>query len=283
MGSIVTRGGLPALSLTITDPDGEAVNTIELWGAAIGAPVPSSPIKTYPGVASFAFSSGDAENIQPNGSSWYYFVIITQADGNKIVSSPVWYTRSDLALPVTLINFSGSWSADKAEAILTWSTAREINSQKFIIQRSTDNGTTWDDIGTIHAAGSSNFNQHYSFTDQQPKSSNWYRLKMVDIDNDYTYSKMVVLTTSTANSILYTIYPNPVTDFINIGSSSLQPQSVKIQLIDNTGRMISHQQLITSKSNPAIMPVQGYKAGLYYIIINDGQRSVKQKIVIADR
>jgi hypothetical protein len=283
MGSIITRGGLPGLSLTVIDPDGEAVNTIELWGAAIGASVPSSPIKTYSATSSFNFSSGDAENIQPNGSSWYYFVIIVQADGNKIVSSPIWYTRSDLALPVTLINFSGSWSADKKDAMLTWATAREINTQKFIIQRSTDDGTSWDDIGTINASGNSNFNQHYSFTDRQPKSANWYRLKMIDADNEYSYSKLVILTTATANSIYYSVYPNPATDFITIASSSLQPQPVRIQVLDNIGRMISSQQLMTSKATPAVLPVKGYKPGLYYIIINDGQRSVKQKIVIADR
>lgn len=70
---------------------------------------------------------------------------------------------------------------------------------------------------------------------------------------------------------------------MNIASSSLQPQSVKVQLIDVAGRMVSNQQMITSNANPAIMPVQGHRAGLYYIIIHDGQKSVKQKIVIADR
>jgi hypothetical protein len=283
MGSIVTKGGLPSLSLLVTDPDGEAVNTIQLWGAAIDDAVPSSPVKTYSGAATFTFSSGDAENIQPNGSSWYYFVIITQADGNKIVTAPIWYTRSDLVLPVTLINFSGQWSTGKDETVLNWITSREINAGKFIIQRSTDNGATWADIGTMAAAGTSNFNQHYRFTDQQPKAANWYRLKMIDIDNGYTYSKTVILTASPVNTIYYTLYPNPATNFINVASAFSRPQMVRIQIMDNTGRLLSSQQVIAGGATQAVIPVSGYKPGIYYVVIADGQRSVKQKIVIAAR
>jgi hypothetical protein len=283
MGSIVTKGGLPSLLLTVTDPDGETINTIELWGAAVGAAVPSSPLKTYSGTSTFAFSSGDIENIQPNGLSWYYFAIITQSDGNKIVTAPIWYTRSDLVLPVTLINFSGTWSTDKNKAILSWISAREINTSKFIIQRSTDNGATWADIGTVAAAGTSNFNQQYSFIDVQPKAANWYRLKMIDADNAYSYSKTVVLTSSSANAVYYTLSPNPATNFINVVSTFSQPQPVRIQLMDNTGRILSSQQVIIGGSAPVVIPVSGYKAGMYYLVITDDQRSVKQKIVIAAR
>lgn len=283
MGSIVTKGGLPLLSLLVTDPDGDAVNTIQLWGAAIGDAVPASPVKTYSGVATFTFTSGDVENIQPNGSSWYYYAIITQADGNKIITAPIWYTRSDLVLPVTLINFSGAWTLSKNETVLNWNTAREINTREFIIQRSTDNGVTWSDIGTEAAAGSSSFNQHYHFTDGQPKTENWYRLKMVDIDNAYNYSKVVILTSSGANTIYYTLYPNPADNILNVASTSFQSQKITISLIDNTGRVISREETIISNAAPAHIPVASYKAGMYYMIINDGNRSVKQKIVIAGR
>lgn len=166
---------------------------------------------------------------------------------------------------------------------MNWNTAREINTREFIIQRSTDNGVTWSDIGTEAAAGSSSFNQHYHFTDGQPKTENWYRLKMVDIDNAYNYSKVVILTSSGANTIYYTLYPNPADNILNVASTSFQSQKITISLIDNTGRVISREETIISNAAPAHIPVASYKAGMYYMIINDGNRSVKQKIVIAGR
>ncbi len=283
MGSIITRGGLPSLSLLVTDPDGEAVNKIELWGGAIGASVPPSPIKTWTSTTSITFSSANAENIQPNGSPWYYFAIITQADGNKIVTAPIWFTRSDITLPVTLINFNGTWSVNKNEIMLNWLTAREINTDKFIIQRSTDKGATWSDIGMSIASGTSDFNQTYSFTDKQPLTENWYRLKMIDIDNGYTYSKITMLTASTISTISYTIYPNPATDFINIISSSSVLQSVTARIIDNNGRILTARQLVTSASRPVVIPVGNFNPGNYYLVINDGKMVAKKMFVIAEK
>lgn len=283
MGSIVTKGGLPSLSLLVTDPDGEAINSIELWGASVGDPVPSSPLQTYPAATSFTFASGDAANIQPNNTSWYYFTIITQADGNKIVSSPIWYTRSDQVLPVTLINFNGRWAPGRNETKLNWVTAREINTREFIIQRSADHGIAWTDIGTVVASGNSNFNQQYNYTDTDPKTTNWYRLKMVDQDNEYSYSKVVALSASSAAASYYTFYPNPARDFVHISSLSVQPRKATIQITDNAGRVVVTQQSVISSATPAIIPVTGYKAGLYYMVITDEQQSVKQKIVIAGR
>ncbi|MBL7741959.1 MAG: T9SS type A sorting domain-containing protein [Chitinophagaceae bacterium] len=283
MGSIVTKGGLPSLSLLVTDPDGEVVSDIALWGAPVGDPVPSSPLRSYSNVSNFSFTSGDAANVQPNNSTWYYFVIITQADGNKIVSSPIWYTRSDLALPVTLMSFTGQWSADKTAIHLNWATAREINTAKFIIQRSADNGNTWNNIGTVNANGNSNFNQQYAFRDLYPSSKNWYRLKIVDIDGEYSYSKVVILTTEKAEAAYYTLYPNPARNFINVTTTSGQYRKAAIQLLDNTGRVLTTQSFVLNNTSPAIISVSHYKTGLYYLVITDEQQSVKQKIIIADK
>ncbi|HEY6502517.1 MAG TPA: T9SS type A sorting domain-containing protein [Chitinophagaceae bacterium] len=283
MGSVVIKGGLPVLSLLIIDPDGEAVNTIELWGGAIGDPVPSSPLNIYSGVTNFTFNSGDVANIQPNNSSWYYFTIITQADGNKIVSSPIWYTRSDITLPVTLINFTGQWATNKNETVLNWMTARETGSKEFIIQRSADNGATWVAIGALVASGNSGFNQYYTFKDIHPKTENWYRLKMVDIDNEYSYSKVVVLNASHTNAGYYTIYPNPARNFVNISTSNSVSKKAIIQLLDNTGRVITTQLSILNNATPALIPLVNYKTGLYYLVITDEQQSVKQKIIITDK
>ena len=67
---------------------------------------------------------------QPNNSNYYYFAIITQADGNKIVTAPIYYTRSDVALPLNLLTFTATYNKDNKTGELLWTTAAEVNTQR---------------------------------------------------------------------------------------------------------------------------------------------------------
>ncbi len=275
MGSILTRGGRPSLSLLVIDPDGETVSNIELWGGQTGATQPSFPIATYSNTSSFNFTSGDAANLQANNSSWYYFVIITQADGNKIVSAPIWYTRSDLVLPFTLMSFKGAWNASSDKIFLNWSTARELESREFIIQRATGDGLAWTDIGRVTAAGSSAFEKQYNFTDNDPASVNHYRLKMIDHDNSYTYSNVVMLSKEASNNLIV-VYPNPAKQFVNISIAGMPAQKLNIRISDNAGRVLQHQEIISNNNNVQLR-LDNYKPGMYYISIN----GKTQKLIVS--
>lgn len=108
------------------------------------------------------------------------------------------------ALPVTLISFKAL--AEGQTATLSWSTSEETNSDRFDIERS-QNGKNWTKIGSLASHKESNVNQYYSFVDAAPlRGENLYRLKMVDLDETFSYSSIANLNFKG----LALVYPNPV-------------------------------------------------------------------------
>jgi hypothetical protein len=120
-------------------------------------------------------------------------------------------------LPVSLLDFNGAVRAKAVE--LNWKTAQESNSLHFEVLKSTD-GITFNSIGKVNAAGNSTGLQSYQFMDNTPAvGANYYKLKQVDIDGRFEYSKNVLinfglvsqdlrLVSTTENSITISMYSN---------------------------------------------------------------------------
>ena len=98
-------------------------------------------------------------------------------------------SQSNLLLPVQITSFAAEGT--QTEVLLTWITASEQNSDRFVIQRSAD-GLNWQDIGDIEAAGYSIVDQHYQFIDSKPiRGNNYYRLAQSDQDGTMYYHTAV--------------------------------------------------------------------------------------------
>ncbi len=141
-------------------------------------------------------------------------------------------------LPVELIEFRGQIKTD--HNYLTWSTATEINTERFEIERSI-NGNDFSQIGEVKANGNSSSLSQYDFKDvdyviNQP---NYYRLKIVDEDNTFEYSNVVVLKRD-KTQLSFSYFPNPVHDQITIqlNNESLTGEDMEIKIIDVLGRTI---------------------------------------------
>jgi hypothetical protein len=88
MGSRISGGTYPTLSVTHNDPDGEPADSIKIWkGANDGSG--QLPVAVHVSLNSNTASFTDY-NLQ-NGVEYYYFTEIKQADGQWIVTSPIWY------------------------------------------------------------------------------------------------------------------------------------------------------------------------------------------------
>ena len=89
MGSILT--GTPAASLAVTyaDADNEPAASITLLRGVPGSGTSAVTAATAPsGTAALSYT--DPATSGPA----YYYAIIVQADGDRIVTSPIWYTRA---------------------------------------------------------------------------------------------------------------------------------------------------------------------------------------------
>jgi hypothetical protein len=162
-------------------------------------------------------------------------------------------------LPLNLLSFTAK--KQNETAILNWQTAQEINTAKFIIERSAD-GNIFISIGNVVAKGSLNTSD-YIFTDNGPlQGNNYYRIKMIDKDGKFTYTNIDVIKFENVNSI--TVYPNPATTIIMVDVSNLKLLGTDILQITNTlGQVVIQQKVkITNSIN-----VAGLTKGVYYVKI----------------
>ncbi len=114
----------------------------------------------------------------------------TDAEGSTIQANFTILVENPL--PVTLTSFIATKEGQTAQ--LKWSTTEETNSDRFEIERS-QNGKNWDLIGTQKSNGESTSLKNYTFSDVKPlNGENLYRLKMIDRDATYAYSRIQSLT-----------------------------------------------------------------------------------------
>jgi len=123
--------------------------------------------------------------------------------------------RQNPALGLHLLSFTAEKSTGGGAQVV-WTTANEQNYTNFSVERSTDNGATFDVLGGF-ASGASGT---YSFLDYDPViGANQYRLKLEDLNGAVTYSNIVTLmynniSTLVKNSVA--IYPNPAKSTLNL-------------------------------------------------------------------
>ncbi len=173
------------------------------------------------------------------------------------------------ALPVKLIAFTAA--KEGREAQLTWSTSEEINSEKFDIERSID-GKKWARIGTVSAGGDVlNTVSHYNFTDTDPaEGENLYRLKMVDRDQTFSYSRIVSLNFKSAS--MASIYPNPAAEKVKISAKNWETVKT-VRIVNTTGQVVYR-----SDKPKQEIDIQGLSSGSYVIGLvrdNGTQENVK--------
>jgi hypothetical protein len=186
-------------------------------------------------------------------------------------SAFIFHTKS-APLPVKLTNFDAEKS--EKQTLLSWTTTSEVNSDYFEIQKSGD-AKTWVAIGEITSSGDSDALNNYSFTDQKPFSgNNFYRLKMVDRDGTFAYSRIRTLTFDHNKNII--IYPNPVTDKIFVSADDLS-KVASVRMINAMGQVVVSTSGMTAQG----IVTRHLTAGIYIIQIKktDGEMQAERVVV----
>ncbi|MBK7553633.1 MAG: T9SS type A sorting domain-containing protein [Flavobacteriales bacterium] len=148
-------------------------------------------------------------------------------------------------LPVELTDFGAVVVEDDVE--LNWSTASEMNSDHFGIERSRD-GLEFELIGTVPAVGNSSLTTHYAFTDRSPYTGhNYYRLRQVDNGGAFEHSH-VRTAWIRLNGPVVIMQPNPGSDLVEVvvpagGSGSI------LEMLDATGRAVLRQTLDSERTS----------------------------------
>jgi len=180
--------------------------------------------------------------------------------------------NGNFVLPVELISFTAEKKG--TGVLLNWKTAQEQNSDHFEIERSTG-GNNFITIGKVKAAGNTTALTSYSFTDQHTFNGiNLYRLKQVDMDEKFDYSKTIPVDCSVAGSIV--ISPNPVTDklFLRLPANN---HFTSLRILDVSGKPV-FQKAILSSSSSQQFDVSHLPKG-WYVLQLQGDKEEKQVFV----
>lgn len=196
-----------------------------------------------------------------------FFVTIYKDDPNGGRSTAIAAQISGI-LPVELLDFS----ADRGEQgiQLNWTTASEENNEGFEIQRSPD-GLSWKSIEFIRGMGTSFVTNNYLFTDEQPISGvNYYRLKQMDYDGLFSFSKVNSVVWSVKD--VYKIFPNPAGDQVWIKTDkTFFPE---IRIYDTRGRLVDRYPAGTE-----YIDLSDMEKGIYYLEIKDVNRVEQHTLV----
>jgi Leucine-rich repeat (LRR) protein len=179
------------------------------------------------------------------------------------------------SLPVKLLTFTATKQG--AQARLQWTTANEENSSYFSVERSKD-GSNFNAIGQVNALGNSSAGKTYSFEDTKLMSGiNYYRLRMVDKDGQYTYSQIRNITNNTAG-FAASIYPDPVQSSLNLNFTNDEAMSVQVEIINNEGKVITTQQIeVAAGASTQTINTASLSSGAYYVrcITANGETELK--------
>jgi len=172
-------------------------------------------------------------------------------------------------LPVLFTGFNATCTVNKVQ--LTWKTAQEQNSHHFNIERSED-GIRWAVIGTVTAAGNSNIERTYSFTDNDAFTDGLYRIAENDLDGRVQYTSVTHSSCNVKN--IFSIWPNPVQDVIFINLVTTTRSQAIIKLFDSKGALAKIQEtMLLQGRNQFNVDIRSLKQGHYFLLIdwNNGQ------------
>lgn len=201
--------------------------------------------------------------------------------GSFLIGSGTADTDADLSItgsfsdnivtPVSLSDFQSKKVKDKV--LLTWKTQSEVNFSHFVVERSTD-GKTFYDITKVNAAKMA-AGSTYNYTDTpEATATNYYRLKMVDTDGSFVYSKILSESYDAANTPLL-VYPSIATqNKIDVVFKKVS-ESAQIKIYNIMGQLVSTRNLQAGSTSESI-DLAHFTEGSYFLVLQD-KGSVQSK------
>lgn len=231
MGSIITKAGAP--TFTVTTITTNTVSTIKLMYGVPGSG--SSPTQlTSTTSSSLTYTHTALANL----ATCYYFLDITESDGTRIITSPIWYTRDNSASRPLFI--TSLFTINEPEkVVLKWTSSNEIAGVNYEVQRSVD-GRNFVTIGTKEGTGYGLDLSTYAIEDLRPLNGlSYYRLVNYYADGRVVYSEAKTVNRGTHQPVYVLAYPNPVGNMLTVKLASTSIEKSRIDILDMAGRIVT--------------------------------------------
>jgi hypothetical protein len=204
--------------------------------------------------------------------------------GSFLIGSGTADTDADLSImgsfsenniiPITLSDFQSKKVKDKV--LLTWETQSEVNFSHFVLERSTD-GKAFYELTKVNASKRSGESK-YDYTDTPDATgTNYYRLKMVDVDGSFVYSKIVSESYDASNTPLL-VYPSIATDNKIEVTFKKVLDVAQIKIFNIMGQLVSTRNLQAGASSESI-DLAHFTEGAYFLVLQDKGTIQSRKFV----
>lgn len=208
------------------------------------------------------------------GGGRYRFAGVTQlVNGRRFTLGTINYQQTPL--PVELLFFKAEPEAYGVK--LTWATATELESDRFVVLRSAD-GMAWRELATVQAAGYSTTRIDYALHDPAPiPGMSYYQLHQFDLDGTGRTSDVVTVRFDPQVELV--VHPNPASDRVRIDLPGWQGP-VLVEVIDGNGRVRVTHTVDGGIAGVAINTA-GLPPGTYMIRGRSERMSATARLVIA--
>jgi hypothetical protein len=137
-------------------------------------------------------------------------------------------------LPIKLIYFTAI--ADGNKVRLNWEAANEQETRRYEIEKSL-NATSFSFLGTVNSRQMQQ-SAYVDFDNNPATGWNYYRLKIIEKTGNYSYSPVRPVMFSKGREEVQ-IFPNPVTDILNVQLPGSYLNKAIMQLLSFEGKIVS--------------------------------------------
>ncbi|MGB2868660.1 MAG: YCF48-related protein [Bacteroidota bacterium] len=256
--------------------------TVSGGDALVGSTTFSSGVATLSGLSFPVSMSGTklliVVDVAPGANSLHTLGVEMQ-DANDLTATNATSTgfpisnSSNSPLPVQVTAFHAAVEGHGVR--LTWTTASEINSYGFQVEKRELRSTSWQTVGFVSGSGTSSSPREYSFIDGQVSPGRHaYRLRQIDNNGAFGFSREAEIN-SIAQPDCFTLeqnYPNPFNPSTEISYQLPVAGQVRLRIFDVLGNEIA--TLVDEKRSAGrhqiLWTASGISSGMYFLRMEAG-------------
>jgi hypothetical protein len=249
---------------------------------------PAVGVPTVNGSGQYVYSVSHATGMLSLADSGVKYRLVTATTPSNLSSSTCTLSGSvevvpeiDPCVPIlgtNLISFNAK--QDGASTVLRWSTSKETEQLKFIIEGS-DDGREFVTMATLYGDNNSaNVLNTYSWSENYRHSKYYYRIKMVGENNGTRYSRIIGIDGLARSASMVSIV-NPFHSQIIAEVQTPEAGIVRLQLIDNSGAIVQTQNATLQQGNNKVTMnnVAWLPSGMYTLKVITNQNVLSKKLV----
>lgn len=169
-------------------------------------------------------------------------------------------------VPVKLVTFKAALV--NKNGLVTWTTESELDNDYFVVERSTD-GVHFEARAQVKGNGTTSFTHAYQYTDKLNTNASvvYYRLKIVDLDGKYGFSKIIAIKLNGSSLNEFSVYPNPFISDIKVSVTAAKDELATFRVLSFDGKeMLNRKVSLQSGDNIVVLTNFGSLANGNYIL-----------------